>query len=123
MWGFVSDLLKDPDRLRVGLECMIEQERAGIREDPDQQAATWVKKHLILGDLLSSFELLNSLTTVDRIWAGKAKGRGIACLAHIKRLKVRHDANQRGVLRNRNNPVGSAFRLIQTDYNTSPTEE
>ena len=31
VWGLVSDLLCDPDRLRSGLDAMIERERAGDR--------------------------------------------------------------------------------------------
>ena len=44
MWELVSGLLKDPERLRAGLEEMIEQERAGMRGDPDQEAAAWLEK-------------------------------------------------------------------------------
>ena len=32
VWGFVSGLLKDPERLRAGLDKMIEQESARARE-------------------------------------------------------------------------------------------
>jgi site-specific DNA recombinase len=49
VWGFVSSLLKDPERLRVGLERMIEEERAGMRGDPDQEAKAWLER-------LSEFE-------------------------------------------------------------------
>ena len=34
VWNFVSDLLKHPDRLRAGLNEMIEREREGSRGDP-----------------------------------------------------------------------------------------
>ena len=44
VWGFVSSLLKDPERLRVGLERMIEEERAGMRGDPDQEAKAWLER-------------------------------------------------------------------------------
>ncbi len=44
VWDLVSGLLKDPERLRVGLDEMIEQERAGMRGDPDQEAASWLEK-------------------------------------------------------------------------------
>ena len=44
VWNLVSDLLKDPERLRAGLDEMIEQERAGMRGDPDQEAASWLDK-------------------------------------------------------------------------------
>ena len=44
VWNLISSLLKDPGRLKAGLEEMIEQERAGLRGDPDQEAKTWLEK-------------------------------------------------------------------------------
>jgi site-specific DNA recombinase len=44
VWDLVSILLKDPERLRAGLEELIEQERAGTRGDPDREANAWLEK-------------------------------------------------------------------------------
>jgi site-specific DNA recombinase len=44
VWEFISGLLKDPERLRAGLEEMIEQEREGTRGDPNQEAKAWADK-------------------------------------------------------------------------------
>jgi hypothetical protein len=44
VWDLVSGLLKDPERLRTGLEEMIEQERSGMRGDPDREVASWLEK-------------------------------------------------------------------------------
>jgi site-specific DNA recombinase len=44
VWDLISGLLKDPGRLKAGLEEMIEQERAGLRGDPDQEAKAWLEK-------------------------------------------------------------------------------
>jgi hypothetical protein len=44
VWELVSALLKDPERLRAGLEELIEQERAGTRGDPDREANAWLEK-------------------------------------------------------------------------------
>jgi hypothetical protein len=41
VWEFISALLKDPERLRAGLQGMIERERDRLREDPDQEAKAW----------------------------------------------------------------------------------
>jgi hypothetical protein len=38
VWGFIASLLKDPDRLRAGLESMVDQERDGLRGDPEREA-------------------------------------------------------------------------------------
>jgi hypothetical protein len=44
VWELISSLLKDPGRLRVGLEKLIEQERAGMRGDPDREGRAWLEK-------------------------------------------------------------------------------
>jgi site-specific DNA recombinase len=44
VWGLVSELLTDPERLRVGLDEMIERERNGSRGDPDREAKAWLER-------------------------------------------------------------------------------
>ena len=44
VWSLISDLLKDPDLLRTGLERMIEEERRGWRGDPECEAKVWLEK-------------------------------------------------------------------------------
>jgi site-specific DNA recombinase len=44
VWDLVSGLLKDPGRLRAGLERLIEEERRSTRDDPNKEAQTWAKK-------------------------------------------------------------------------------
>lgn len=44
VWGIVSELMKDPERLREDLEAMIELERAGRRGDPAREAKGWLDK-------------------------------------------------------------------------------
>jgi hypothetical protein len=44
VWDLVSGLLKDPERLREGLERMIEEERKGVRGDPEREARMWLEK-------------------------------------------------------------------------------
>ena len=44
VWALVSGLLKDPDRLRSGLQELIEGERRAARGNPDREAEVWAKK-------------------------------------------------------------------------------
>jgi site-specific DNA recombinase len=37
VWGFVSGMLRDPEKIRRGLEALIQQERAGAHEDPARE--------------------------------------------------------------------------------------
>jgi len=44
VWGLVSGLLKDRERLREGLERMIAEEREGVRGDPGREAGAWLER-------------------------------------------------------------------------------
>jgi site-specific DNA recombinase len=44
VWRLVSRLLNDPERLKAGLEELIEQERAAMRGDPEQAVKMWLDK-------------------------------------------------------------------------------
>ena len=44
VWEVVSGLLKTPERLQAGLDKLIEEERAALRRDPNQEIKAWAKK-------------------------------------------------------------------------------
>ena len=44
VWKLVSGLLKDPEKLRDGLDTLITEERNRLCSDPDKQAKTWLEK-------------------------------------------------------------------------------
>jgi site-specific DNA recombinase len=44
VWDTVSTLLRDPERLRAGLEEMIEAERNGSHGDPEQDKKAWLER-------------------------------------------------------------------------------
>src|SRR5215203_5096623 len=44
VWGLVSELLTDPERLRGGLDEMMELERKGSRGDPDRETKAWLER-------------------------------------------------------------------------------
>jgi hypothetical protein len=44
VWGLVAGLLRDPERLRIGLDAMIEAERTGGRGDPEREARSWLDR-------------------------------------------------------------------------------
>lgn len=44
VWGFVSGLLLEPDRLRSGLQAMIEKEEGSGRGDPRRELELWHEK-------------------------------------------------------------------------------
>jgi site-specific DNA recombinase len=44
IWRFVHGLLTDPERLRAGLDAMIEERRGTLRGDPGKTADVWLDK-------------------------------------------------------------------------------
>ncbi len=44
VWAAVSDYLKNPEKLRTGLERMIEEKRKGLRRNPEREAKAWLDK-------------------------------------------------------------------------------
>jgi site-specific DNA recombinase len=41
LWSFVSELLKEPERIRAGMDRLIEEERNTKRGDPELEARAW----------------------------------------------------------------------------------
>jgi site-specific DNA recombinase len=44
VWAFVSGLLKDPERVRAGMDRLIEQERQASSAEPEREAEVWAGK-------------------------------------------------------------------------------
>src|ERR671916_658711 len=44
VWDLVSGLLSDPERLRAGLDAMIEEQRGAMRGDPEREAKAWLER-------------------------------------------------------------------------------
>jgi hypothetical protein len=44
VWRFISELLNDPDRIKSGLEELIEQEREAARDDRRREAKLWEER-------------------------------------------------------------------------------
>ena len=71
-WGVgKSDLLKDPERLRAGLEETIEEERKGLRGDPERETKAWLEKLAETDRKRSGFQdmAVEGLITFDELRA------------------------------------------------------
>ncbi len=44
VWEFVSGVMKNPERIRVGMNALIEQRRHGMHGDPEREAKAWLEK-------------------------------------------------------------------------------
>jgi hypothetical protein len=69
IWAFVSELLRDPERLRAELEEMIEQERAGSCGDPQGEITLWMGKATEVDRKRSGFQDMaaEGLITLDEL--------------------------------------------------------
>jgi hypothetical protein len=77
VWRFVHGILTDPDRLRRGLDAMIEEKRKALGGEPDKEARVWLDKiaevdrqraraqNLAIEGLLSPDELRAKLATLE----------------------------------------------------------
>jgi len=44
MWGFVSRIMKDPSRILLGMDALIEQKRSETRGDPKRESKAWLER-------------------------------------------------------------------------------
>jgi hypothetical protein len=44
MWEFVSGVVKDPERIRVGIDALIAQKRAAMHGDPEREIRAWLER-------------------------------------------------------------------------------
>ena len=95
VWNLVSGLLKDPDRLRAGLEKLIEEERSAERGDPDKEVGMWAKKLAEVDRKRSAYQdqQAEGLITLDELRAKLAdleETRSVA-LRELETLRSRRE--------------------------------
>jgi site-specific DNA recombinase len=106
VWGFVRGLLRDPERIRAGIELLIEEERTDAGRDPGRDAEFWSRKmteveverrgyhRLAAKGHMTDEELVTALSELDevRVTAEReletARARGEA----LRRLEHDRDA-------------------------------
>src|SRR5215208_1864226 len=95
VWNLVSGLLKDSERLRAGLDELIEEERRGMRGNPDKEAEAWVKKLAEVDSKRSAYQdqQAEGLITLDELrtkLAALEETRAVA-LKELKALRARRE--------------------------------
>jgi site-specific DNA recombinase len=66
VWDLVSGLLSDSERLRKGLDAMIEEQRGSLRGDPEGEARTWLERLAALDRKRSGYLDLAAEGIMDR---------------------------------------------------------
>ncbi len=93
VWEFVSNLLKDPERIRVGMDALIDRESEAGCRDSGEQATAWATKLEECDRLRAAYQDQQAagLMTLEEL-ASKIKGieetRRLA-LAELSALEVR----------------------------------
>jgi site-specific DNA recombinase len=102
VWGFVRGLLRDPERIRAGLDRLIEEERVEAGRDPERDAEFWSRKiteadverrgyhRLAVKGHMTDEELFAALSELDEIRetsereleAARARGEALERLEH-----------------------------------------
>ncbi len=100
VWGFVRGLLRDPERIRAGLDRLIEEERINAGRDPERDAEFWsrriteverrgyhrlaVKGHMTDEELTAALsELDETRETAEReLETARARGEALQRLEH-----------------------------------------
>ena len=69
VWDLVSGLLKEPERIREGLEQLIEEKRRGMGGNPAQEQAVWLQKVAEVDQRRASFQDMaaEGLITFDEL--------------------------------------------------------
>jgi hypothetical protein len=103
VWGFVRGLLRDPERIRAGLDRLIEEERTDAGRDPERRDAEfWSRKmteteverrgyhrlaakgHMTDQELVAALSELNEIreTAERELEAVRARDEALQCLEH-----------------------------------------
>jgi DNA invertase Pin-like site-specific DNA recombinase len=102
VWGFSRGLLWDPERIRAGLDRLIEEERTDAGLDPERDAEVWSRKmtkveverrgyhrlaakgHMTDQELVAALSELNEIreTAERKLEAVRARGAALKCLEH-----------------------------------------
>ena len=65
VWDVVSRILKDSERLRAGLDYMIEQERRGVHGDPATETERWLEKISEAGRKRTRYQVMAAEGLID----------------------------------------------------------
>jgi len=99
VWNLISSLLKDPVRLRAGLEELIEEEQRAMRGNPDEEAEAWMKKLAEVDSKRSAYQdqQAERLITLDELrtkLAALEEMRTVA-LKELEALRTRREQLER----------------------------
>jgi site-specific DNA recombinase len=95
VWGFVSDMMNNPEQLRADLEKVVERERQSVRGNPEREAKAWLERIAEVDRKRSGFQDMaaEGLITLDELrtkLAGLEEARATA-ERELKALRSRQE--------------------------------
>ena len=86
VWRFVSVLLKDPEKVRAGMNRLIEQELSERSGDPQREAEAWTKKIAECDRLRNAYQdrQAGGLMTLDELGSKLKELERTRELAHVE---------------------------------------
>jgi site-specific DNA recombinase len=111
VWDLLSGLLKDPERLRAGLDEMIEAERAGMRGDPEAEAMIWLGRIAVLDSKRSRYQDMAAEGHINFEELG-AKLRELA----VDRATAEHELEDLNLRRSRLEDLERDKEMLLEDY-------
>ncbi len=99
VWAFVSDLLKDPERLAAGMDRLIEQEMSGRADAPEREAKILSKKIEECARLRAAYQNQQAagLMTIEELADKLEELEGVKVLAETELANLaerRHRADE-----------------------------
>jgi hypothetical protein len=127
VWSFVSGLLKDPPRLKAGLEKMIEGERRkGTRGDPDRETKAWLRQLEEIDAKRSRLQDMaaEGLLTFDELRAKLSSLKGSCKVAReeLERLRA-HCERVEALERDKDALLSSLEGAIPDELDALPSED
>jgi hypothetical protein len=118
LWGLVEKLLRHPDKLRAGLEEMIERERAGSRGDPKREIAMWLDKAAEADRKRAGFQDMaaEGLITLEKL---RAKLVGLEETRVAVEAEIEHLRGRMSRVEDLERPVSATRHVRGTDTRTA----
>ena len=86
VWGFVSDLLRDPEKIRAGLDAMIEEDCDSLQGNPERETKAWLSKIAEADRMRTGYQEM----TAQGLMSFEELGTKLQELEEIRRMGERH---------------------------------
>jgi site-specific DNA recombinase len=118
VWEKVSNLLKDPERLRVGLGTLIEEKKRRLRSNPEREALSWLRQLDELASKRTAYQDQQAagLMTLDELGSRLAELEDARRTAEVELAKFRSSQEEIGALEADADALLAAYEQVTPDH-------